>query len=65
MTYSTEAAKFGRIPVAFIECDMDYCGNVYGSSPCTASIGVTGDDKCYNTYATCQDTANFDKTVKT
>lgn len=65
MTYSTEAAKFGRIPVAFIECDMDYCGNVYGSSPCTASIGVTGDDRCYNTYATCQDKPNFDKTVKT
>lgn len=65
MTYANDSKKYNRIPVAFIECDMDFCANVYGTSPCTASIGVTGDDKCYNTYATCQDKQNFDKTVKT
>src|SRR5574343_1687350 len=65
MTYANDSKKYNRIPVAFIECDMDFCANVYGTSPCTASVGVTGDNKCYNTYATCQDKPNFNKTVKT
>ena len=29
------------------------------SAPCTAAIGVTGDIKCFNSIATCQDSANF------
>jgi hypothetical protein len=65
MSFTTEAAKFGRIPTTFVECDMDFCANVYGNAPCTASVGVTGAAKCYNTYATCQDKPNFVKTTKT
>ena len=61
----TEASRVGRIPVVFVELDMDYCTRTYGTSPCTASVGVTGAAKCYNTYATCQDTANYNKGVKT
>ena len=63
--YITEASIVGRIPVVFVELDMDYCTRIYGSSPCTAAVGVTGAAKCYNTYATCQDTANYNKGVKT
>jgi hypothetical protein len=49
----------------FVELDMDCCTRTYGSSPCTAAVGVTGAAKCYNTYATCQDPANYNKGVKT
>lgn len=63
--YTTEASIVGRIPVVFVELDMDVCTRTYGSSPCTAAVGVTGTAKCYNTYATCQDTANYNKGVKT
>lgn len=65
MSFTTEAAKFGRIPTIFVECDMDFCANVYGNAPCTAVVGVTGAAKCYNTYATCQDKPHFVKTTKT
>lgn len=61
----TEASRVGRIPVVFVELDMDCCTRTYGTSPCTAAVGVTGAAKCYNTYATCQDTANYNKGVKT
>ncbi len=61
----TEASRVGRIPVVFVELDMDCCTRTYGSSPCTAAVGVTGAAKCYNTYATCQDTAHYNKGVKT
>lgn len=61
----TEASRVGRIPVVFVELDIDYCTRTYGTSPCTASVGVTGAAKCYNTYATCQDTAHYNRGVKT
>lgn len=63
--YTTEASVVGRIPVVFVELDMDVCTRTYGSSPCTAAVGVTGAAKCYNTFATCQDTAHYNKGVKT
>lgn len=65
MSYSSESKKYGRIPTVFVELDMDFCANSYGIAPCTASIGVTGTSKCYNTYATCQNKANFNKIIKT
>lgn len=42
----------------FIELDVPYCSRVYGTAPCTASVGVTGTRKCHNTKATCQDRVN-------
>lgn len=45
--------------LTYVEIDIDYCSLSYGVSPCTASIGVTGDIKCFNTKRTCQDTPNF------
>lgn len=63
MSYAVESAKVGHIPTVFIELDMDFCALRSGIGACTAT--ETGDDKCYNTYSTCNDPANFDKTIKT
>jgi hypothetical protein len=45
--------------LTFIEIDVDYCSLTYGTAPCTASLGVTGADRCYNTINTCQARAAF------
>lgn len=41
----------------YFELDLPLCGNVHGVSPCTAT--ETGNAKCYNSRATCNDLANF------
>lgn len=41
--------------LTYIEIDIPFCFNIYGQSPCEAAVGVTGDIKCFNTIATCQD----------
>ena len=45
--------------ISFIELEVKKCQRVYGSSPCTAAVGVTGDQKCFNSRATCQDLPNI------
>jgi hypothetical protein len=50
-----------RIESTILELDVDKCANVYGTAPCTAA----GTTKCYNTYKTCQDQANFVRTTQT
>jgi hypothetical protein len=45
--------------ISFIELEVKKCTRVYGSSPCTAAVGVTGDQKCFNSRATCQDLPNI------
>lgn len=54
-----------RQPFQYIEIDTDYCSNTYGSAPCTAVLGTTGERKCFNMYRHCQDQANFVHEVKT
>jgi hypothetical protein len=49
----------GREPIQIVEIQQPFCANTFGSAPCTAT--GTADTKCYNTRATCQDTANFDR----
>lgn len=63
MTYATEKARIGRIPVQVVEIDVDVCEHTYGSAPCTASGG--SGSECYNTRGTCQDPANYSATTKT
>ena len=53
----------GRQPFQYVEIDLDYCANTAGVAPCTAL--QTGDAKCFNTYATCNDTQNFNLTTNT
>jgi hypothetical protein len=51
--------------VTVVEVDVPVCALTYGTAPCTAAIPTTGDRKCFNTLATCQDRENFDRTVLT
>lgn len=55
---------WGSEPVTIVEIDQDYCGQVYGVSPCLAAIGATGTDKCFNTYRTCQYASAWTLTTK-
>lgn len=50
-----------------VEIDIPRCTRVYGTAPCTAALGVTGDIKCFNSIRTCQDRENYlaeDETVR-
>lgn len=47
-------------PIVWIEIDVDQCTLTYGSSPCAAVLGSTGERKCFNTFKTCQDKPNYD-----
>lgn len=64
-SFDTLRVKVGRRPITIVELDLDYCQNTYGVAPCAAILGTTGTAKCYNTYKSCQDTANFNKGTKT
>lgn len=59
MSFAEESAKLGRIPVVVVELTLDYGACVYGTGTCTAEVGVTGTQKCFNTYGTCQDKENY------
>ena len=51
--YLNTQLVMGRQPFQYVEIDLDYCANTAGVAPCTAL--QTGDAKCFNTYATCND----------
>ena len=55
----------GREPVQLVQIDQDFCAETYGVLPCTASIPTTGAIKCFNTFSTCQDTENFNRSELT
>jgi hypothetical protein len=63
MAYADEAVKFNREPVAIVEIDFRACSLVHGVGACAST--ATGDNKCYNSYSTCRDRANFAATTKT
>lgn len=65
MSFDELRVKVGRRPITIVELDLDFCANTYGVAPCTAAVGTTGEQKCFNTFGSCQDTANFVKTSKT
>lgn len=62
MSYDTEKVKLGRESLVVVGLVMDYCSLTAGVGACTAT--QTGDAKCHNTRATCNDAANYDKTTK-
>lgn len=47
----------GREPIELVEIVLPRCINTYGVAPCTAT--GSGDEKCYNCRATCQDVNNY------
>ena len=46
-------------PIKIVDITQDFCTRTYGTSPCVAALGTTGAAKCFNTFATCQDTDNY------
>lgn len=65
MTFQTYANRAARQQVYILEIDIPQCTLTYGTSPCTAAIGVTGTDRCYNTFKTCQIRSVFAPATKT
>lgn len=59
MSYEELSQEFGKQPVQIVELYLDKCSLSYGVAPCSAAIGSTGDRKCFNTSATCQDRSNY------
>src|SRR5690625_3011833 len=55
------AEQSGRKPVTIVELDQDFCSLQYGVGACSAALGVTGERKCFNALAGCQDPANYRK----
>lgn len=48
-----------RKSITYVEIDIPRCLLEYGTSPCTAALGVTGERKCFKSPGTCQDPENF------
>lgn len=55
--WNLERKKAGKKPWQWIELEVDRCSHTYGQAPCTASGAAA--EKCFNSWATCQDQANF------
>jgi hypothetical protein len=62
MTFAAQANDYGKALVYLVEISSPKCTRAYGVAPCTAALGVTGSQKCFNTMASCQDPANFAQT---
>lgn len=54
-----------RRPIAWVEIDLERCTRTYGTAPCTAAVGTTGRDRCYNTLRTCQAPTAYASAAKT
>ncbi|MFA5803663.1 MAG: hypothetical protein WC879_03375 [Melioribacteraceae bacterium] len=59
MSFLTEQSAISKTPITYIIMELDYCTRTFGVAPCTAT-GV----KCYNTFKTCKDPANYAVTTK-
>jgi hypothetical protein len=59
-TYSDKTASISREPCQLLIMTLDYCDEEFGVPPCQA----TASTKCYNTFFTCRDQANYNKTTK-
>lgn len=60
MSYDTERRKSGKHPFSWVEAELERCSLTYGTAPCTAVLDVTGEQKCFNSWVSCQDPDNFD-----
>lgn len=56
----SKIGDYSKRPVWFCVLTIDRCALTYGSAPCTAAVGTTGQRKCFNTFETCQDRPNYD-----
>jgi hypothetical protein len=62
VSYTTSKSVLGKEPITIVGIVYDKCSLTAGVSPCTAT--QTGDAKCFNTRATCNDTTNYTKTTE-
>ena len=58
--YTVKQASLSRVPCSLVVMTIDKCSLTYGTAPCTA----TAADKCYNTFPTCRDRANYARTTQ-
>ncbi len=65
MTFAVLSATPGRKLATIVELDLDFCSLTYGVAPCTAVLGVSSVDRCYNTRKTCPVPANYSPAAKT
>lgn len=63
MTFDIQKQVYGREFIQFVEIDFESCSLTHGTPPCTAT--ETGDDKCFNSFETCNDIPNYDADIKT
>jgi hypothetical protein len=59
VSWETERRKSGKQEWNWIEIEVDRCTLNYGNTPCAAQVGITGAQKCFNSWETCQDESNF------
>ncbi len=64
MSYLDERIKIGREPLTIVEMDIDRCANEFGVLPCEAVLTEPG-SQCFNTFRTCQDLPNFNRSTFT
>lgn len=58
----TAATDISKTPLQYVIVTLDKCSRTYGNAPCTAAKAAGSE--CYNTYPTCQDRANFNRTTQ-
>ena len=62
--YTAAAGDFSKQAQWLVEIDLDRCSNTYTVAPCTAANQGDG-ARCFYSFPTCQDQANFVKTTLT
>lgn len=61
MSYASEKDRIGKEPFIAVGLVIDKCSLTAGVAPCTAT--QTGDAKCFNTRASCNDIPNYTRTT--
>lgn len=62
--YNAAAADYSKRVQWLVEIDLDRCDETYTQGACTAADAGDG-ARCYYSFPTCQDSANFNKTTRT
>jgi len=63
MSYDNIKLEYSKEKITIVEIELDTCSLSSGVSPCAAT--QTGDNKCFNTFASCNDLPSYAKTTKT
>ncbi|MGB1215393.1 MAG: hypothetical protein ACPG4X_18635 [Pikeienuella sp.] len=58
-------SNFQKELLTVVEVDFDACPLTFGTSPCSAALSGSTVRKCFNTFASCEDTDNYQRTPET